>query len=524
MVIMIRLAPAGPAMPTLPILPALPTLPALPILLSLLAMPALAQADDWTVTPTLRLRQSYTDNVNLAPAEAARGEPTSEITPGVAITADDGPRLRMALAYSLQKVLYTRQADRLNHQLNASGHAELLQDWLYLDARSSISQQNISAFGPQLTDTVQVSGNSNQVRAHSISPMLQHYFRGIATAVLRYDYQRVASGSLLGVQSDGASLRLTGDNGGRSWNWDLALDRKHIADAALAPMTMTDAALTLSYSLNSAVSLFSSGGYENKDYQARSGEPAGKYWSSGATWSPSPRTRVSASFGRRYFGKTIALDASYRMRSMLWTLNYSEDITTMHGEFLSIPPAGLSDFLYQLWETRVPDPQKRLQTIKVFLLLSQMLGTDGNVNFFSHRYYLQKAMRLAAVYSGTRGALAFNFSTMRRLAQTSSIVDSMLLGPDELSLEDRTRQSAAQVGWNWRLSSRGAVTVGASHNRVQSLSTNRQDRNSILSATLSHQLRTNIGADVSLRHSRHTSNAGGNYRENGVSAALTVAF
>ncbi|HEX8406036.1 MAG TPA: TIGR03016 family PEP-CTERM system-associated outer membrane protein [Duganella sp.] len=508
MVIMIRLAPGGPAM------------------LILLAMPAPAQAADWTVAPTLRLRQSYTDNVNLAPAALARGEPTSEIAPGVTITADDGPRLRMALAYSLQKVLYTRQADRVNHQLDASGHAEVLPDWLYLDARSSISQQNISAFGPQLTDTVQVTGNSNQVRAHSISPYLQHYFRGLATAVLRYDYQRVASGSLLGVQSDGASLRLTGDNGGRNWNWnwDLALDRKHIADAAMAPVTMTDAVLTLSYSLNNTLSLFTSGGYEKKDYASRSGEPAGKYWATGATWSPSPRTRVSASFGRRYFGKTYTLDASYRMRSMLWTLNYSEDITTMHGEFLGISPAGLSDFLYQLWETRVPDPQKRLQTIKVFLLISQMLGTDGNVNFFSHRYYLQKAMRLATVYSGTRGALAFNLSTMRRVAQTSSIVDSVLLGPDELALEDRTRQSAAQVGWNWRMSSRGGITVGASHNRVQSLSTGREDRNSVLSATLSHQLRTNIGADVGLRHSRHTSNAGGNYRENGVSAALTVAF
>jgi uncharacterized protein (PEP-CTERM system associated) len=212
------------------------------------------------------------------------------------------------------------------------------------------------------------------------------------------------------------------------------------------------------------------------------------------------------------------------MRSMLWTLNYGVDITTMHGQFLRIPPTGLNDFLYQLWETRIPDPHKRLQTIKVFLTMSQMLGKDGNVNFFSHRYYLQKTMQLATVYSGTRGALAFNLSTTRRLAQTNNVIDSVLLGPDELALEDHTRQSAAQLGWNWRLSSRGGLTVGASHNRAQSLTTGRLDRNSVLSVTLSHQLQTNIGADVSLRHSRHTSNAGGNYRENGVSAALTVAF
>ena len=510
MLIMIRVAPRAVPFP-------------IPVLI-LLSLPCAAPAADWTVVPVLRVRESYTDNVNLAPSGRARGELTTEVSPGVNVTANDGQRLNLALSYSLQKVLYTRQADRTNQQLDAGGHAEVLPDWLFLNARASIGQQNISAFGPQLVDTTQVSNNSNQVRAYSFSPYLQHYFRGLASAVLRYDYQRVSSDNLLGVRSDGANLRLTGDNGGRRWNWDLNLDRRHMDDAAMDPVTMTDAALTLSYPLGGSVSLFGTGGYEKRDYASTTGEPAGRYWSTGATWSPSPRTRVSGSFGRRYFGKTYSLDASYRMRSMLWTVNYSEDITTTHGQFLSIPPAGLSDFLYQLWETRIPDPQKRLQTVKVFLMISQMLGKDGNVDFFSHRYYLQKSLRLATVYSGTRGALAFNLSTTRRLAQSSGVIDSVLLGPDELAREDHTRQSAAQIGWNWRLSARGGLTVGVSHNRVQSLSTAREDRNSVLAVSLSHQLQTNIGADVSLRHSRHTSNAGGNYRENGVSAALTVAF
>ena len=508
MVIMIRFAPGA-----LPI----------PVLI-LLSLPGAAQAADWSVVPMLRVRASHTDNVNLAPSDRARGELTTEVSPGINITANDGPRLNLALAYSLQKVLYTRQADRTNQHLDAAGHAEVLPDWLYLDARSSIGWQNISAFGPQRVDAAQAGGNSEQVRSHSFSPYLQHYFRGQATAVLRYNHQRVDSGDLLGVRSDGANLRLTGDNGGRGWNWDLMLDRRRIDDAAAAPVAMTDGALTLSYPLNNGISLFGTGGYEKKDYESAHGAPAGHYWSAGATWSPSPRTRVSGSFGRRYFGKTYMLDASYRMRSMLWTLNYSEDITSTHGQFLGIPPAGLGDFLYQLWETRIPDPQKRLQTIKVFLMISQMLGKDGNVNFFSHRYYLQKSMRLATVYSGTRGALALHLSSTRRLGRSGSAIDSVLLGPDELALEDHTRQSAAQVGWNWRLSARGGLTVGAGHNRVQSLSTGREDRNSMLSVSLSHQLQTNIGADVSLRHSRHTSNAGGNYRENGVSAALAVAF
>ncbi|MET0321894.1 MAG: TIGR03016 family PEP-CTERM system-associated outer membrane protein [Duganella sp.] len=497
---------------------ALLSLPLLP------AWPTTAAAVDWTVVPTVRVRESYTDNVNLAPPAQAQGELSTEFSPGIALDVHDGPRLQLALSYAWHAVTYQRRRGRSDHQLDASAHAEVLPGWLYLGARSNISLQNISGFGPRQLDPAQDASNSQTVRAHSFSPYLQHYFRGLATATLRYDVQRVDSGRLLQVTSDAANLRLLGDNGGRGWNWDLMLDRRHVDDSALAPVTMSDAALTLSYPVNSTLGAFATGGYEQKDYHATSRQPEGKYWSAGGNWAPSPRTRVSASFGRRYFGRTYALDAAYRMRSMAWTVTYHEDITTMHAQFFSIAPAGLSDFLYQLWETKIPDPQKRLQSIKVFLLISQMLGTDGNVNFFSHRYYLQKSLRVASVYSGTRGALAFNLARTDRTAQTSSAVDSILTGPDELTLEDRTRQSAAQAGWNWRLSARTGVTVGASHSRAQSLTTGRQDRNSVLSATFSHQLRPGLGADIHLRHSRHASNAGGNYRENGVGAAVTAAF
>lgn len=494
------------------------------VVLGLPLVPSLVHAVDWTVTPTVRLRESYTDNVNLAPAELAQSELSTEIAPGIAITANAGQRLQLALSYGLHKVIYQRRADRINHQLDASGHAQVLPDWLYFDARASINRQNISGFGPRLVDPAQVTTNSDTVHAHSASPYLHHYFRGLATATLRYDMQRVASGRLLSVRSDAARLQLVGDNGGRGWNWELNLDRQHIDDSALAPVTMTNAALTLSYPLKPELGVFTTGGREKKDYHASSSQPEGQYWSAGANWTPSPRTRVSASYGRRYFGKTYKLDAAYRMRSMLWTLNYDEDITTMHAQFFRVSPAGLGDFLYQLWETKIPDPQKRLQSVKAFLLISQLLGSDGNVNFFSHRYYLQKSLRLASVYSGTRGALAFNASRLDRTAQTSSAVDSILTGPDELTLEDRTRQSAFQAGWNWQLSKRAGVTVGASHSRAKSLTTRRQDRNSVVSVQWSHRLRSGIDLDVNLRHSRHASNVGGSYRENGLGAGLTVAF
>jgi uncharacterized protein (PEP-CTERM system associated) len=115
-------------------------------------------------------------------------------------------------------------------------------------------------------------------------------------------------------------------------------------------------------------------------------------------------------------------------------------------------------------------------------------------------------------------------SNTRRTAQTSSAIDSPLLGPDELALEDHTRQSAAQAGWNWRMSPRSNVTVGASLSRVESLSTGRSDRNAAVTVALTQQLASKVSASVDLRHIRHTSNTGGNYRENGIGASVSMAF
>jgi len=500
-----------------------PASPSRLMLLAILAWPKTAIPADLSITPTLRLRESYTDNMNLAPQARARSELINEVAPGVTL-ASNTPGLQLALSYTLQKVSYTHQADRTSQELDAHAHADVLPDWLFLDTRSSINRYNASAFGPQLSSNLQAIDNARTVHNTSIAPYLKHYFSGLASALLRYDYQHVGSGGLLDVRSNGALLQLVGDTRARDWNWTLTASHRQINDAALAPVTMNNAAMTLSYPVDSSLAAFGTAGCESSDYHAIGSQPQGRYWSAGVTWMPSPRTRVSASMGRRYFGRTHSLDASYRMRRMLWTLNYGEDITTTHGEFLSIPPASIADFLDALWAERIPDPQTRRQTIQVFLAISQAMGQTGNVNFFSHRYYLQKQWQMASVYSAQRSTLAFNFADVRRTAQSSNAIDSLLLGPDELSLTDDTRQQALQIGWNWRLSSRGNLTASASRNRAQSLSTGRLDRNSRLTLSLTHQLSSRISANADIRHAQHTSNRGGNFRENGAGISLLMAF
>jgi uncharacterized protein (PEP-CTERM system associated) len=494
------------------------------MLVVMLALPFGVRSADWTVLPSLRVRESYSDNARLTAQEQAVGERTSEVSPGIALITH-GPRLALTLDYTLQSLHSNREGERRNQQLDAAAQLSVLPDWLFVDARAGISQQNISAFGPQQLDATQASANSTTVRTLAFSPSLRHDFRGLASLLARFDRSSVSSGHLLQVHSSDAALQLTGDRGGGTWNWDLRIDRQHIDDARLPPSTLEDAAFTLSYPLNRTLSLFATTGYERNEYQTLGDEPRGRYWSTGSHWQPSPRTDVSASVGRHYYGATYGLNASFQQRHMLWTLDYGEDITSTNGQFLSVAPAAMSDFLFQLWDTRIPDPIMRRQAIQAFIALSQLLGPTGNVNYFSHRYYLQKQWRLAALYAGSKTTWSLGLSSTGRTAQSSSAIDSaLLIGPTDIALQDRTRQTSLQAGASWRLNGRSQISLSAGTGVAKSISNGRNDRNSALVLSMTRQLSSRVSLSADLRHSRHHSNAGGNYRENGVSAALSMQF
>ena len=492
-----------------------------------LILPHRAGAADLVFVPTLRLSESYSDNIRLAPPQSATSELISEIAPGIQVTANNA-RLKMNIEYAIQKLIYQKDPDTLNHQLQGGAKSVLLDDWLFADASASIRKQNVSAFGPQVIDNTQISANQSTVKGYSISPYLAHDWRGFATTELRYTHQSVRSGdsAFLSANNDDLRFKLTGDKSGKGLNWDLYVDRNKIDDSALAPVTASSAALTLRYPLTSTVSVFGTGGYEKNDYASSdSSDPAGRFWSLGAAWNPSARTSVIASAGKRFFGNTYALDSSYRSHNTVWNLTYNEDITTNYASFLALTRNDTSALLNQLWLFSIPDPAARQQAVDLFIQIAPFFGANaGAINYISHQYFLNKQLNLSMALSGPRTTLVLSLARLQQTAQTSSNIDNALLGTNQLALEGKTRQNSVSAGWSWRLSGRASVNVRANYNDVSALETGRKDRNAALVAGLSQQLQPKVNATLELRHVSHSSNDGGNYRENGISAALNFKF
>lgn len=501
-----------------------PPLPLLPFLSLLLPLPAFAV--DWLVKPSLRLRESYTDNALRGPPGKEQSDFITEIAPTIALIGT-GPRLRVHLDYSWRKFLSGQRADTDTHELHASADAELVKDWFFIDADASVSRRNISPFGPQLIAELPDTDNSSTVRTTGISPYLRHRFRGLATAELRYTRNTVDSGgALLSVHSDEMQLLLGGEPRGNGWTWNASHDVRRTQDSKLAPVRMQRSSAGLRYPFSSKWSATASGGMEKEGYPSSTGKaPEGRFWSLGGVWTPSPRTSVAFSTGKRFFGTTYSLDANFQQRHTNWQLSYSENITTMPTQFSRLGDRDAGQLLDQLWRGIFPNARDRRLRIDAFLRYANSLGPErGAINYFSHRYFLQKQLKLTMARATAKSTMIAGISAVDRTAQTASGIDSGLLPGVEFGSEDRTRQIGANVGWSWQAGARSTVNANAGYAGVRSLSAPRRDNNITVTAGYSRILQRDMTATIDVRHTRHASNRGGDYRENGVSATLTMQF
>ncbi|MEG2964399.1 MAG: TIGR03016 family PEP-CTERM system-associated outer membrane protein, partial [Janthinobacterium sp.] len=347
------------------------------------------------------------------------------------------------------------------------------------------------------------------------------------TGELRYTRNTVDSGGqLLSVHSDEMELLLSGEPRGNGWTWNASHDVRRTQDSKLAPVRMQRSSVGLRYPFNSRWSATASGGMEKEGYISTSGKaPEGRFWSLGGVWTPSPRTSVAFSTGKRFFGNTYSLDATFLQRHTNWQLNYSENITTMPTQFSRLGDPDAARLLDQLWRGIFPNARDRRLRIDAFLRYANSLGPErGAINYFSHRYFLQKQLSLTMARATPKSTVVAGFTALDRTAQTASGIDSGLLPGVDFGSEDRTRQIGANVGWSWQANSRTSVNVNAGYAGVRSLSVPRRDNNLTVTAGYSRVLQRKVTASIDVRHTRHSSTRGGNYRENSVSATLNMRF
>jgi uncharacterized protein (PEP-CTERM system associated) len=499
--------------------------------LAALALPvwqAGADAAEWRFTPRAEARVSWSDNIRLGHDGERHGDFVTEAEPGFTLSGK-GHRFALDADYTADLLWYLRgQGDSgLRHKLQAGLGAELLDELLFIDAKALIGQQNISPFGEQFVDNIHAAANRATVYVASVSPFLRQRLGNVAKGELRYTHDSFSSNNdaLAASETDRAMLELKNGTSFVNLGWGLQAEGERVSFARSGTLINTRERADLSVKLLSTLALTASAGYERYGYTALTTLPQGSSRMFGLHWRPSTRTELQVAKGRRFYGDSYALNASYRGRLGALMLSYQEDITNAQAQFRIGTVDSTRAFLDRLWTLSLPDPALRREKIDSFLRdAGSPLGEPGATNAFSNRYFLQKTAQANLGLQGARNLVTLTAHATTRTVQSASFAPPPPDGlPSPFDDMHDTREAGLQALWRWKLNARTQSTVNASTDRVSMAAIGRTDRHHTLRLGVGHQWSRQLRGSVELRHVRQSSNLiPGSARENAIAVTMSA--
>ena len=482
------------------------------------------------VTPTLTVTETWTDNVALQAGPRAHSELVTQLAPGITAVRR-GRRLNLSASAQLHQFLYLR--DYRNNtadsevQYNAALQGMLVDDLLFVDASATRGQRSISAFGPQLADDLYALGNRTSIKTWSVSPYLVQRFGRAATAQLRYTVDQVESGrrGLNKTEGQSVAASLASGESFKDLGWGLSYYRQELDATRQGDSSTQTLSGNLSYKLTPRLSLTANGGYDRYDFGAFGGENEGSNWSAGFAWNPSQRTRLQASVGRHYYGKTGSLNASHRSRHTVWSINYSDAITTTRQQFLLPAAIDTAALLDRLFSANYPDPVERERIVQAYIAATGLPPSlADNVNYLSNRYMRQKLLQASTIWRKGRSSVLASLYASKRDAVSDQQSDSELLGSQLATLNENVRQRGVNLTYNYQLNSRTNAVGTWNVARVDSLTTGIEDLQRVLRLGVTRRYGERLLGTVEVR--RRSGNVGAvstdRYKENAISASLSM--
>jgi uncharacterized protein (PEP-CTERM system associated) len=493
-------------------------------------VPHVAHAADWQITPRVELRETYTDNVRLAPRGQEESDFVTEIEPGVSITGV-GSRLQMQLDYAFKYRAYAKNSDANghNHALRANGLLDVWDRKLFLQAAAAISQQNISTLGPQTTSDANINPNRTEVRQASLSPYWTSRLGSFANVNARYTWNRSESKgetSALNSESNSVNLGLSQGPMFSDLGWSVSYSRQEIdsTQGQFNERTLESLTATASYRVLPTLSALLTVGRDDNTYGDTQGSTGGSFYSAGFQWAPSTRTSIRAELGKRYFGDTATLDAQHRTRLSTWTLTYSEQVVATPGLFtvpISLDTAATVD---RLFINQITDPIERQQVVQAFIAQNGLPAfLPSSVDFLTNQVSLSKRWQGTVAMRGVRSALLLSLFRDERKSESENT--PTVVGLDPFALSDKVIQTGYNAILSWRFSQRTSGSVSVGQTRSELTDVDRTDTNSNIRIGVTHQLQPKLRGSLEYRWlNRDTNSAAGDVRENAITGTLSLAF
>lgn len=434
----------------------------------LVAMALPVSAGEWTITPSVSLNETMTDNVDQVENHRTSSLIT-DIAPGINIVGT-GDRVKLNVDYRLHNLFYSDDSSRNGHQnsLNAAGTLEALENWFYIDANASISQQNLSAFRGATDSSVDTNNSSNttETSTYRLSP----YFKGMLGASteyeLRYNLAKTTTDSSNSYDTTtrgfAARLRGTPQLSRFAWAVDANTQKAEFSNGRENDADLLRGVLTYKFDPQFRVSLI--GGRESNDY-ASIDKKSHTIKGLGLDWSPTDRTLLSASREDRFFGNSDSVSFTHRTARTAWKFRQTKDTVTSTNQ-TSGSVGTYFDLFDNMFQSAIPDPAARAAFVNAFLQSNGVSPTAQlQGGFMTTGVTLQKRRELSFALSGVRNTVTFaaTQSDSENLSQGAGL--GWFAGT-EFANVNQVRQTGASVNWSHKLT--GLSTLTGSLSRLKS--------------------------------------------------------
>ena len=483
-------------------------------------------AENWRIQPSVSVRETWTDNVTLVSSSQARSDFVTEVSPSVTVQGR-GSRARMDIDYRPTALLYARDSARndLLNMLNASGAFEAIERFLFVEARLQITQQTVSAFGPQPTSNVSDTNNRTETRVFSVSPYIKGIAGGLATYEARYQASATRTQADAGVQGDTRVLsgNLTSITDFASFGWivdfrDARSDFRSGQDVSTQFLRGT-----VIYHFDPELWFFVRGGRERNDYSQvdRSFTTHGV----GVEWAPTGRTRISAENEKRFFGWGHRYSFRHRTQGVSYSLLATKEDTTNLEQLTRNSVSSLFERFSDLLSAQFPDPQQRAEQVRQLLTRTGISQEPiPQAGFLTSAVQLERRIEGSVALIGARNTwtLSAYHRNSQPLTLVSDAVTSDALAAGEVS------ELGILANLNHRLSAQDSISVLASWQRNRSAGNDPLETISRrIELTATRQFSPSTNGSIGFRTGRF--DGGGiavanDYRENAIFGAISHQF
>jgi uncharacterized protein (PEP-CTERM system associated) len=493
------------------------------VLGAVLACPV-AWGAQWDIVPTLSVVESYTDNIALTSDALKQSDWITQAIPGIKVNAT-GPRLRFNVNYAPEVVYYAHSRDDVEvfNRGSALGTAELARQLLFIDGGAAVNQYDVSPRGPLTTSNINITGNRATVANYFASPYLRSTAGSQVQAEARYTYSVAKSDDtpeLVDSAGNAISLRLASGPAYKVFTWNLSYHRENIEYTGTQQDQDTDIEVSsagVRRMLTNTFALTAQGGYDYYKRGALVPASEGWAWNVGMDWTPSPRTRLAAAVGERFYGDYYSLEFTHRTPLTTWSAGYNQTVTTTRSEFFLPSTTSTAAYLDTLFSTQIPDPVARQKAVENFIARTGLPPSLASpINFFTTQLFVTKRWQASVGILGVRNVVIANVFNEDR----DGLAGDLVL-PNS---PNATNQTGTSLSWNWRMTPVNTLNASGAYIRIETPFLSQVDRYSYAGLSLTRQFQPKLTGALGYRRQQNDPEFGSGYTENVGFASIHMRF